>query len=143
MNALDKAAYNRMVSALSHTNGTCRGLAEIKIPRIMAACPDEELRAWSKMARQSARILMEFAARFENNSASGIADEEATSAARYLGSKGGRTGGSKGGVARMDALTTEQRRELGRMAAAARWKDKPAAASSKVRAKKTATKGAR
>ena len=127
MNRLDKAAYNQMVAVVSLIHGACVGLAEIKTPRIAAACHDEELRAWPKMARQSARILMEFAARFENNSASGIAaDEEATSAARYLGGKGGRIGGRKGGVARMDALTTEQRRELGRMAAAARWKDKPA-----------------
>jgi Mg-chelatase subunit ChlI len=43
-------------------------------------------------------------------------------AAKYLGSLGGRKGGSRGGKARMEALTAEQRSELGRKAAAARWK---------------------
>ena len=38
----------------------------------------------------------------------------------------GRKGGKKGGVARARALTPEQRREIARKAAAARWgKDKP------------------
>ena len=55
-------------------------------------------------------------------SASGIiADELATSAARYLGSKGGKQGGVKGGKARMETLTTDERSALGRRAAAARW----------------------
>jgi hypothetical protein len=43
-------------------------------------------------------------------------------AAKYLGSLGGKKGGSKGGKARMAALTDEGRSELGRKAAAARWK---------------------
>ena len=40
---------------------------------------------------------------------------------RQLASKGGKKGGRKGGTARMDALTAEERSELGRKAAAARW----------------------
>ncbi len=96
----------------------------MKITRIMAACPNEELRFWAKDAKESGRALIEFGARLASRSASGITDEEATSAARYLGSKGGRIGGSKGGEARMNALTVEERRELGRQAAAARWKGK-------------------
>lgn len=137
MNKLDKAAYERMVRGLSAIRGACRGLAEIKIPRIVAGCPDEELPAWVKDAKESGRKLIEFGAALANGSGSGIGDEEATSAARYLGSKGGHAGGAKGGEARMGALTVEQRRELGRLAAAARW-GKPATASAKVRAKKAA-----
>ena len=49
-------------------------------------------------------------------------EEILTNAAKYLGSLGGKKGGSKGGKARMEALTAEQRSELGRKAAAARWK---------------------
>lgn len=36
----------------------------------------------------------------------------------------GRLGGAKGGKARADALTPEQRSEIAKKAAAARWKDK-------------------
>jgi hypothetical protein len=141
MNRLDKAAYDRMVRGLSEISGICRALAEIKIPRIVAACPDEELPRWVKDAKESGRALIEFGAALANRSGSGIpADEEATSAARYLGSKGGRAGGAKGGEARMGALTVEQRRELGRKAAAARW-GKPAAAGAKVRGKAAKPKG--
>jgi hypothetical protein len=46
---------------------------------------------------------------------------------REMGKKGGKVGGSKGGKARMDALTPEQRKTLAKKAAAARWgKKKPA-----------------
>ena len=38
----------------------------------------------------------------------------------------GRKGGLKGGKARADAMTPEQRSEIAKRAAAARWKDKPA-----------------
>jgi hypothetical protein len=38
-----------------------------------------------------------------------------------MGRKGGKKGGPKGGKARMESLTPEQRRELGRKAARARW----------------------
>ena len=137
MNRLDKAAYNRMVGALSGIRGLCRAFGEIKISRIVAGCPDEELLAWVKDAKDSGRALIEFGAALANRSGSGIPDKEATSAARYLGSKGGHAGGAKGGEARMGALTVEQRRELGRKAAAARW-GKPAAASAKMRSKKAA-----
>jgi len=37
----------------------------------------------------------------------------------------GRLGGAKGGKARSAALTPEQRSEIARKAAAARWKDQP------------------
>jgi hypothetical protein len=43
-------------------------------------------------------------------------------AAKYLGSLGGKKGSRKGGIARMEALTAGERSELGRKAAAARWK---------------------
>ncbi len=135
MNGLDKHAYDRMVDALSSIRGACRGLAEIKVSRIVAACPDEELPAWVKTAKESGRKLIEFGAALANRSGSGISDEEATSAARYLGSKGGHAGGAKGGEARMGALTVEQRRELGRLAAAARWQ-KPAAKPKKARGRR-------
>ena len=49
--------------------------------------------------------------------------------------------GRKGGKNSRANLTSEQRTELAQRAAAARWKDKPAAASAKVRAKKPAAKG--
>lgn len=38
----------------------------------------------------------------------------------------GRKGGLKGGKARAAAMTPEQRSEIAKRAAAARWKDKPA-----------------
>ncbi len=38
----------------------------------------------------------------------------------------GRKGGLKGGRARADALSPEERSEIAKRAAAARWKDKPA-----------------
>lgn len=44
--------------------------------------------------------------------------EEASAAARKINSS---KGGLKGGRTRMDALTEEQRKELARKAAAARW----------------------
>ena len=37
----------------------------------------------------------------------------------------GRKGGKKGGKARADKLTAEQRSEIARLGAAARWKDRP------------------
>jgi hypothetical protein len=37
----------------------------------------------------------------------------------------GRRGGLKGGKARADALSPEERSEIAKRAAAARWKDKP------------------
>jgi hypothetical protein len=37
----------------------------------------------------------------------------------------GRRGGLKGGKKRMEALTQDERKELGRKAAAARWKKEP------------------
>jgi hypothetical protein len=40
---------------------------------------------------------------------------------RQMGRRGGKIGGPKGGKARMAALTPEERRELARKAAAARW----------------------
>jgi hypothetical protein len=40
---------------------------------------------------------------------------------REMGKKGGKKGGPKGGKARMNSLTQEQRRELARKAANARW----------------------
>jgi hypothetical protein len=49
-------------------------------------------------------------------------EEILANAAKYLGSLGGQNGGSKGGKARMEALTAEQRSELGRKTATARWK---------------------
>ncbi len=42
-------------------------------------------------------------------------------AARLIGSRGGKKGGRKGGKKRMAALTPEQRKELARKAARARW----------------------
>jgi hypothetical protein len=46
---------------------------------------------------------------------------------REMGKKGGKAGGPKGGKARMDALTAEERRRLAQTAAAARWaKKRPA-----------------
>jgi hypothetical protein len=41
---------------------------------------------------------------------------------REMGKKGGKAGGPKGGKARMDSLTTDERKKLGRKAAAARWR---------------------
>jgi len=46
---------------------------------------------------------------------------EVRQAARILGARGGRKGGSRGGQARMATLTPEQRRELAQKAATARW----------------------
>ena len=40
---------------------------------------------------------------------------------REMGRKGGKAAGGKGGKARMAALTPEQRKELARKAAQARW----------------------
>jgi hypothetical protein len=41
---------------------------------------------------------------------------------RQMGKKGGKKGGPKGGRNRMAQLTPEQRTELAKKAAAARWK---------------------
>jgi hypothetical protein len=41
---------------------------------------------------------------------------------RQMGKKGGKKGGPKGGRNRMAQLSAEQRTELARKAAAARWK---------------------
>jgi len=43
---------------------------------------------------------------------------------REMGKKGGKAGGPKGGKARMESLTPEQRKALAKKAAAARWKGK-------------------
>jgi hypothetical protein len=43
---------------------------------------------------------------------------------RAFGAEGGRKGGPKGGPARMAALTPDERRDLARKAAAARWAKK-------------------
>jgi len=48
-------------------------------------------------------------------------DRKVLKALRALGRIGGMKGGPKGGKARMAALTPEERRDLARKAAAARW----------------------
>ncbi|MCF8178458.1 MAG: hypothetical protein K9J74_08115 [Sulfuritalea sp.] len=47
-----------------------------------------------------------------------VTNEDATSATRKINSS---KGGKKGGKTRMEALTEDQRKKLGRKAAAARW----------------------
>ena len=56
---------------------------------------------------------------------------------RAMGKKGGKKGGPKGGKSRMALLTKEERAELGRKAAEARWGTKKA---TKKATKKSATK---
>ena len=119
---IENAAKRRMVDGLSRMRGMCRVLVGLRIVQIQAACSEDELRMWSKTARESAKAIAEFAAKLAPESASGITDDElATNAARYLGSKGGKQGGVKGGKARMETLTADERSALGRRAAAARW----------------------
>jgi hypothetical protein len=42
-----------------------------------------------------------------------------------LGRKGGKAGGKKGGKARWEGVSPEQRSEIARKAALARWKKRP------------------
>lgn len=114
MNRLDKAARESGIA------GGCMGLASLRIERVRAGCTREELTAFARAARESAQALMDFAGKLTNTAAG--TDDVAASAARYLGSKGGKAGGAAGGRMRMAKLTVEERRQLGRRAAAARWK---------------------
>ena len=120
MNRLEKAAKEHMEYGFGLLEGACSGLLGLHTGRIIAACDAEELQTWSTMAKKLGKDLIDWGSNLAGKSGSGI-DELATSAARYLGSKGGTKGGSMGGKARMKKLTTEQRRELGRLAAKARW----------------------
>jgi hypothetical protein len=50
-----------------------------------------------------------------------VKKDPVSEAARLMGQRGGKKGGRKGGKKRMAALTPEQRQELARKAARARW----------------------
>ena len=54
-------------------------------------------------------------------------DELISRVMREMGRRGGQKGGPNGGKARMASMTEEQRTELAKKAAAARWSDKPKA----------------
>jgi len=58
---------------------------------------------------------------------------------REMGKRGGKKGGPKGGKARMNALTPEERKELARKAANARW-DKARAKKKQVSEKRGPSK---
>jgi hypothetical protein len=81
------------------------------------------------MAKKSRKKLNEQQERTEER---GIGSTEATPIveSEYAGGKNpaaivlGRLGGKKGGVARAKKLTPEQRREIAKKAAEARWKKK-------------------
>ncbi len=53
-----------------------------------------------------------------------IATEEAEQSPELAKSAAGRKGGNKGGAARASALSPEQRSDIARLAAQARWKKK-------------------
>lgn len=52
-----KAAKDRLVTALSGISGYCRGIETIDLRKAVAACTDEELATWAKIAGECAREL--------------------------------------------------------------------------------------
>jgi len=54
--------------------------------------------------------------------ATGAAEDTVSEAKRHSKSRRGRAGGVKGGKARANSLTPEQREDIARIAAQARWK---------------------
>jgi hypothetical protein len=57
----------------------------------------------------------------------GVKENIVSRVMREMGRKGGMVGGKKGGKARMASLSPEQRKELAKKAAMARWKSAKAA----------------
>ncbi len=56
----DAAAKRRMVEALSHINGFCRGLAGLDVSGIRRSSSEEELATWAVIARNAAKALRLF-----------------------------------------------------------------------------------
>jgi len=64
---------DRMVTSLSTIKGHCRGLSEFDIGMAKAACSAEDLKTWSKLARENARVLTTFASLLEKEFSNGKA----------------------------------------------------------------------
>jgi len=64
---------DRMVTSLSTIKGHCRGLSEFDIGMAKAACTAEDLKTWSKLARENARVLTTFASLLEKEFSNGKA----------------------------------------------------------------------
>jgi len=77
--------------------------------------PERSSKKRPRDLNQLAASIMEAATKGQSAQESKLTPEQA--AARLLGSKGGK----KGGIARAAKLTAEQRREIARKAAQARW----------------------
>ena len=67
-----QAQKDRMVTSLSTIKGHCRGLSEFDIGMAKAACSAEDLKTWSKLARENARVLTAFALFLEKGFSNGI-----------------------------------------------------------------------
>jgi hypothetical protein len=113
---LDNAAKNYLIMGLSGVQGSCEGLGDIDMRRLQRVLGAEEVSTWANIARNCARRLLEFAAALTGGAP--CEDEQASNAARILGSLGS---SREGGLARMKRLTPEQRSELARHAVMARW----------------------
>jgi hypothetical protein len=63
---LEKAHKRKMEVGLSTIHGICTGLRTLKVDHIQAVCSPEEIHTWSKMARELARELRNFARDLED-----------------------------------------------------------------------------
>jgi hypothetical protein len=55
---------DRMISALSMINGSCRVVGELEIAKLLSVCSEDEVGTWAEKARQEAAVLRAFATKF-------------------------------------------------------------------------------